>query len=300
MNTLSNLLQMPVVTRFAPSPTGLFHIGSARCAIQNYLAAKASGGQFILRIDDTDVARNKDEYLDKIYSSLQFLGITFDSTFKQSDNKLLYQDAVNHLLASNMAHIDNGAVLLSDNAVSVMPDSFYDIAAGEVRISDTIRKQIKITMLQKSDGDFTYHLASVVDDLMCGVNLILRGADHLPNTPKHIALALALVHSGFSNSTIPTYGHSGLICKGNKKISKRDNDSDFSEFMNNYSTDAIFHWLLQLGWGHPDANFDKNHKTLTRTEMIELFPQGKINFKNCNMNLDKLGNLNKLYNNLKL
>jgi glutamyl/glutaminyl-tRNA synthetase len=296
---LAVLLSTPAHVRFAPSPTGHFHLGSARCALQNYLAAKSSGGLFTLRIDNTDQARNNDAYVTLILDSLKRLGLKYDRMFMQSDFDTQHRQAVDTLLAHGFAVKDDGAVMLSHAAVDLLGDAFFDVAAGQCAITDTVRDQVKKTMLMRSDGQVTYHLASIVDDIRTGINFIVRGADHLSNTPKQIAIALALTRSGWDGAqqfvSQCSIAHSGLICVDGKKLSKRDKNSDLTMLLDRYSPQSIKHWVMQLGWGHPDSDFDKKYKTLSDDDMVRLFPSGRINVKNCGMDVKKLVKLDTLY-----
>ena len=298
-DALGEVLSRPAHVRFAPSPTGFFHLGGARCALQNFLAAKSSGGSFTLRIDDTDQSRNNNGYTALIFNSLSRLGLQHDATFCQSDFADTHRSAVAVLISNGFAVLDDGAVMLTDKSVGLLGDSFFDLAAGVCAITQTSKDQVKKTMLMRSDGQVTYHLASVVDDIRSNINLILRGADHLSNTPKQIAIALALARSNWKGAQDfvdqCVVAHSGLICVNGKKLSKRDNGSDLTSLLDSHSASSINHWVLQLGWGHPDSAFDKNHKFLSLDDMVRLFPQGKINVKNCGMDLKRLAQLHSDY-----
>jgi glutamyl-tRNA synthetase len=298
-NALGNVLDRPAVTRFAPSPTGFFHLGGARCAIQNYLAAKVSNGKFILRIDDTDQARNQDSHIDLILQCLNRLGLTYDDFFMQSQRTARYKQAIDCLFDNGYAVLSDGAVMLSAKSQNLLTDSFYDLASGVCSITSTTLDQIPKTMLMRSDGNVTYQLASIVDDIDTNINFIIRGADHLMNTPKQIILALALAHSNWDGAKKfidnCVFAHSGLICLDGKKLSKRNNNSNLSLLLDDYDKDAVNHLILMLGWSHPDSAFDKKYKSLDLDTMADLFKQGKINPSNCALNIDKLSSLNQTY-----
>jgi glutamyl-tRNA synthetase len=266
--------------------------------LQNYLAARVSGGEFILRIDNTDSKRNIEEF-NLIFKSVSSLGLPWDCSFEQTHYIYDHEMACVFLNENGYTREDAGASFLSQKAVDLLGDSFFDIACGVCKITEQDKENVLKTMLVRSNGKPTYHLASVVDDIYCGTNLILRGIDHLSNTPKHLAIALALKECkwSFADRFIDNcrWGHSGLVCKDNKKLSKRDNESNFSEILKDNNPEVIRHWLLQMGWGHPDSNFDKNNKKITDSQMQLLFKEGKINPKNCELNLDKLKSLNSLY-----
>lgn len=302
-NALSNVLDRPAITRFAPSPTGFFHLGGARCALQNYLAARSSNGKFILRIDDTDQARNQDSHIDLILHCLNRLGLTHDDFFMQSQRISRYKDAVSTLLDNGYAVLSDGAVMLSVKAQALLTNSFYDLANGVCSITPTTLDQITKTMLVRSDGNATYQLATVVDDIDSDVNFIIRGADHLSNTPKQIVIALALAKCGWNKAQSfidnCVFAHSGLICVDGKKLSKRNNDSNLSLLLDNYDNSAINHLTLMLGWSHIDGTFDKKYKTLDLATMVSVFKQGRINPANCSLNTDKLKSLHNAYTRLK-
>ena len=294
------LKQRPALTRVAPSPTGFFHVGTARCALHNFLAAKASGGHFMLRLDDTDAARNDDAHAALIDSSLAALHLKPDRFAKQSDRALVHQSAGAAMLASGMVWRDtNGSLRLSDQAVDGLPSSFFDLCAGEVALSSTAKDQCRGLTVLRPDGTATYPLASVVDDIDFNINLILRGADHLSNTPKQLAIGLALAKSGWLKAddwvNHCIFAHVGLITKEGKKVSKRDGGSNLVDAFAIASPDAVAHWALRLGWSHPDANFDKDWETMTQNDMITLFPEGRLKGGNIDINLSKLTSLGKKY-----
>lgn len=291
----------PAHCRVAPSPTGFFHVGTARCALHNALAAKASGGSFLLRLDDTDAARNDDAHVDLIHDCLGRLGLKPDRFARQSDRSLRHAQVGKALLDSGLAWRDaNGSVRLSDSAVDALPQSFFDLAAGDVPISATSRDQCRGLTLLRPDGSATYPLASVVDDVDFGINLVLRGADHLSNTPKQLAIALAMGRSGmddgaaFADSVV--FAHVGLITKDGKKISKRDGGSSLLDALAGSSSAAVVHWALRLGWSHPDSTFDRDWPTIgLGGDMPRLFAQGRIKSSNCDVSLAKLHSLSKVY-----
>lgn len=186
------------ITRIAPSPTGMFHLGTARTAYFNWLAVRASGGKFILRIDDTDVERNKDEYIQVILDSLEWLGLDYDEIYYQSKRTDIYLETAARLLQENKAfEAENGAIILKyADTLWLNQSSFYDSIAGEIPITDTNREQIKDKLVLVRGGDKigqpTYQFCSVVDDFNMNITQIIRGVDHIMNTPKQIAIWNAL------------------------------------------------------------------------------------------------------------
>ena len=298
-HALQQALAIPARTRVAPSPTGFFHLGTARCAIHNKLAALASGGSFFLRIDDTDAARNDQAHVDLIQQSLTRLQIGWDALYFQSARRSAHQAAAHLLLRSGAALMDQGALLLAPDWADQLPNHFMDLASGLCTISSTTRDQAKKIILLRSDGAPTYHLASVVDDIDLGINLILRGADHLSNAPKHIALAQALAAAGWPGASDfcaqVRWAHVALITKDGKKLSKRDLGSNLSSTLDDHLPQAVFHWALMLGWGHPDPRFDQNYPILDQDQACVVFAQGRLRSAPCDLNHSRLAAFNRAY-----
>lgn len=194
--------KMPEITRIAPSPTGSLHLGTARTAYTNYLMAKSTGGKFILRIDDTDVERNKDEYTQVILDSLDWLGLEPDEVHYQSQRSDIYAKVAEQLLITNLAkELDNGAIAV-DNCI--FDEFFTDTISGEISITHTNKEQIEKTILVRGGeklGQPTYQFTSIIDDYMLGINHIIRGVDHITNTPKQITIWNALNSAGIKEQT---------------------------------------------------------------------------------------------------
>lgn len=278
---------MKFITRFAPSPSGSLHIGGARTALFNYLAARASNGSFLLRIDDTDLARSKKEYINIIIDSLDWLGLTFDVYFKQSERITIYQKIAFDLIKANLAkELKNGAIALNTTSIS-LPESFTDTIGGSIPITETNKAQIFQVILLRGTSDVlsnqlhqpTYQFASVVDDYLMGVNWIIRGVDHLTNTPKQIAIwnSLRVLNGEHEDEAIrqplPQFTHIGLIHHNGKKLSKRDNAASLLWYKEQgYSPLAILNLLFRLGWG----SAKDNNKLLTLEQMAELFFEGTM------------------------
>lgn len=297
---LAALLASPVHCRVAPSPTGHVHLGTVRTALHNALAARASGGSFLLRIDDTDASRNDKAHVDLIHTSLDLLGLVPDRSFHQSDRLDHHHAAVHALLDAGWATHDHGAVRLTPAARPLAPDRFFDLASGVCRISPTLLDHADGLVLLRSDGSPTYHLASIVDDIDAKITLILRGMDHLANVPKQILIALALADAHYPGARDfcdqVMFAHVGLILKNGKKLSKRDNDSNLFHYLDaGTPPDALAHWALGLGWGHPDADFDKKWPVMDRAAMPGVFAQGGLRSSNCALNQDKLASLARKY-----
>lgn len=266
------------ITRIAPSPTGMFHLGSARTALFNWLVAKSTGGQFILRIDDTDVDRNVPEAFQVIDDALDWLNLKPDVRFRQSDRLNIYKSKADILLNNGSAYKDGDAVRLK--LPNNLPDSFTDTISGIIPIHDTNKTQIDGMVLIKSDGYPTYHFASVIDDIDYNVSWIIRGQDHLTNTTKHIAIAQAL-GADFN----PLWSHIGLLTQKGKKLSKRDGAASLLSYKDEgINSDAMCNWLLRLGWG-PTID-DKTTRTILRDRALELFLNGG-SMRSSPSNLDR-------------
>ena len=266
----------PYITRVAPSPTGVMHIGTARTALFNWLAARASGGKFYLRIDDTDDARNDPSHVDLIKASLAWLNLDYDDILFQSSDvsrgrAIKWADA---LVDAGMAKVlDNGAIALVYN--DDMPTGWDDVVSGHHDITDdSINKTIRDTILIRggdNKGKPTYHWNSVCDDYSMGINYIIRGNDHITNTDRQVAMWWAL--NRLMNAwPLPTFAHVSLIFKDKKKLSKRDGAASLMHYRDaGYDRDAIFGFLLGQGWGRSDGN---TKHLMTRDDALAMFLDG--------------------------
>jgi len=281
---------MQYITRIAPSPTGDFHIGTARTAYFNWLAAKASGGQFILRIDDTDPERSSEEYVEPIFEAMEWLGLDYDNVYRQSDFLDYYVEKAEVLIEKGHAHrIDGGAIALNIQNDDLLPLMWNDTIGGPQVITDDDRDIIRRTVIIRSDGVATYNFATVSDDCEMGVNLVIRGTDHISNTCRQVSLAYLL---GFD---IPKYCHVGLIHKDKKKLSKRDGAASVLWYRDQgYDPDALLNFLLRMGWG-PKVD-DKSTAVLTRERALELFLDGgKMRSQLANFDQQKLDSFDRKY-----
>ena len=269
-----------VRVRFAPSPTGFLHIGGARTALFNWMYAKAQGGQFILRIEDTDKVRSKPEYLDEILESMKWLGLTWDEFYKQSDRFDLYRQYADKLLAEGKAYKDGEAVILHIPQKSI---KIYDLIRGEI-VVDT--KEIKDQVLMKSDGSPTYSFACVIDDALMEISCVIRGEDHISNTPKQILIYEAL---GFK---LPKFAHLPLIMDPEGgRMSKRAGATAVTEYRTQgYLSQAIVNYLMLLGWS-PGNNQEK----VSMASALKTFSIKKINKAGAAFSLEKLQWLNSQY-----
>ncbi len=291
---------MKVRVRFAPSPTGFLHIGGARTALFNWLYARHSGGIFILRIEDTDAARNTQEAVEVILQGLRWLGldwdegpITGDATgpgkgesgpYFQSQRKENYRRRVEALLSRGLAYEHEGAIKFK---MPREPIVVPDLVVGDVTRELTDREQLDPDfILVRSDGQPVFHLVNVVDDLEMGVTHVIRGEDHLSNTPKHIALFRAF------GVDPPNYAHIPLILNSDgTKMSKRDQGASLTTYLDEgYAPEAVVNYLALLGWS-PKGNREK----ISRAELVELFDLPQILRHNARFDLTKLKWLNAEY-----
>jgi len=269
-----------VRVRFAPSPTGFLHIGGARTALFNWMYAKAQGGQFILRIEDTDLARSKPEYLEEILDSMKWLGLTWDEFYKQSDRFEIYRKYAHQLLSEDKAYKDGEAVVLKVLQKSI---KIYDLIRGEIVVDS---KEIKDQVLMKSDGSPTYSFACVIDDALMEISCVIRGEDHISNTPKQILIYEAL---GFK---IPKFAHLPLILDPEGgRMSKRAGATAVTEYRTQgYLSQAIVNYLMLLGWS-PGNNQEK----ISMAAALKTFSIKRINKAGAAFSLEKLQWLNSQY-----
>ncbi len=276
-------------TRIAPSPTGYMHIGTARTAYFNWLAARASQGQFILRIDDTDQQRNNQEYIDDIIETMNWLGLNYDQIVYQSKRNDLYTTALNLLTNKGLLQEKDGAIIFQCS-IDKMPKIWHDEIGGDIAITKTNLDILSEgIVLLRSDKTPTYHFASCVDDIDLKIDLIIRGVDHLTNTIKQIAIWQAMDY------TPPKIAHIGLLHMNGKKMSKRDGAMSVLDLKNKgYSPEAILNFLVRMGWG-PKID-DKTTSLLPRKRMLELFlNDGKMRSSAANIDMAKLDAFNRKY-----
>jgi glutamyl-tRNA synthetase len=282
-----------VRVRFAPSPTGYLHIGGARTALFNWLYARHTGGTFILRIEDTDVARNTQEAIEVILQGLRWLGLDWDEgpltgdvagesrggcgPYFQSQRKPIYQKRVQELISRGIAYEHEGAIRFK---MTREPVIIPDLVAGEVRRELTDREAVEPDfVIVRSDGEPVFHLTNVVDDLEMQVTHVIRGEDHLSNTAKHIALFRAF------GVEPPRYAHIPLILnQDGTKMSKRDTGASLTTYIEEgYVPEAVVNYLCLLGWS-PKDNRDK----LAVHEVIERFDLPQILRHNARFDMKKL------------
>jgi glutamyl-tRNA synthetase len=283
---------MNVRVRFAPSPTGLLHIGGARTALFNWLYARHTGGTFVLRIEDTDTARNTQEATDVILSGLRWLGLEWDEgpgkgnfgPYFQSQRGDIYRRGVQELKDKGLAYDCDGAVKFKmDRQPVVIPD----LIVGNVTRELTDREQADPDfVIVRSDGQPVFHLVNVVDDLEMNISHVIRGEDHLTNTAKHIALFRAF------GVEPPQYAHIPLILNPDgAKMSKRDRGASLQSYMDDgYVPEAVVNYLCLLGWS-PKENREK----MPLQDVIPLFDLPQVLRHNARFDLAKLEWLNGEY-----
>jgi glutamyl-tRNA synthetase len=304
----------PVVTRFPPSPTGFLHIGGARTALFNWLYARKTGGKFILRIEDTDEDRSTPESVDAILEALEWLGIDWDEgPYFQTQRKEIHDQHIEKLVKDGHAYYcactpeevdamreearskgrkpmyngrcrERGLSKAPGTVVRLKtPDSgatvVQDIVKGDTAFQNA---EIDDFIIRRSDGSVMYNLAVVVDDLTMGVNVIIRGDDHLINTPKQILIYQSL------GADLPVFGHVPMVLGPDKgRLSKRHGAMSVSEYRDmGYLPDAVINYLVRLGWSHGDQEF------FTRKELIEKFDLDHLGRSAGMFDLNKMTALN--------
>ena len=303
-----------VRVRFAPSPTGFFHIGSARTALFNWLYARHTGGTFILRIEDTDQARNSEQFLKLIYDSLTWLGLDWDEgpnpngvgergsfgPYRQSQRGKIYEEYKQKLLANGRAYEKDGAIWfkLLGERFKVYDDhrkkEVEKVKSAPVVIADRIRGKVERQededfVIFRSDGNPVFHFVNVVDDIEMKVSHIIRGEDHLSNTSKHVR-----IYEGFG-VTPPEFAHIPLILKspemGQGKMSKRDKGALIEEYQQrHFLPEALVNYLALLGWNPGD-----NREKMPLAEIVKLFDLPSVNQSNAKFDGKKLANTNMTY-----
>jgi glutamyl-tRNA synthetase len=273
------------VTRIAPSPTGDMHIGTARTAYFNWLLARASGGRFLLRIDDTDPKRSDPAYTQVVLDVMAYLGLDYDQLVYQSQRFDFYRS----WLIRVPNRLKDGAVLLDLTGSSDLPSSWTDEIAGPVPITANDIAGTDGLVLLRSDGTPTYHWASVVDDINLGITFVLRGSDHISNTAKQVILF------NWLDRPLPKFAHVGLIAHQGKPLSKRDGAASMLHYRNaGYDPDAVLNFLARLGWG-PKVD-DRSTTMLPRDRMLQLFlAGGNLRSSQANLDLAKLEALDRKY-----
>jgi glutamyl-tRNA synthetase len=275
--------------RFAPSPTGYLHVGGARTALFNWLYARRHGGTFILRIEDTDIERSSADMVNGILDGMRWLGLTWDegpgvggphAPYFQAQRLDLYRAAAQRLLDSGHACRDDGAVRFTPREGTV---TFADAVHGHIEFNTA---DIEPFVIVRSDGYPTYHLSVVVDDVEMGITDVIRGDDHISNTPKHVLLFEAL------GAPVPRFAHVPMILGADKKrLSKRHGATSVMEYeREGYLPEALVNFLALLGWS-PGGDLE----LMSRPDMIERFSIDGISSGDAVFNIEKLDWMNGQY-----
>ena len=278
----------PIVTRFAPSPTGLLHAGNYRTALFSYLFARQNDGKFILRIEDTDRERSKKEYEENILESLKWLGLEHDAFYRQSEQLENHKKHLNNLIEKGFAYVSkeeregkvNEIVRFKNPGTKV---TFKDMIRGEITVDTT---DLKDFVIAKNINEPLFHLAVVVDDFEMGVTHVVRGEDHISNTPRQILIQRAI------GAPEPVYAHLPLILAPDRsKLSKRKGALAITEYRDRgYLSDAIVNYLALLGW-----NPGTDQEILSKEDLLKLFNIEKIQKGGAIFNEEKLKWINKEY-----
>ncbi len=305
------MTSMPVVTRFAPSPTGMLHIGGVRTALFSWLHARHHGGRFILRVEDTDRERSTDEAVRVIIDGMAWLGLSADEgPYYQTRRYDRYRDVLASMLAAGTAYhcycskeeleamraqqiaakqkprYDGRCRERHEPLAGVAPViRFRNPADGEVVVADQVHGRVVFQntelddlIIARSDGNPTYNFCVVVDDMDMGVTHVIRGDDHLNNTPRQMNMLIAL------GATPPVYAHVPMILGADgAKLSKRHGAVSVLQYQEEgYLPEALLNYLVRLGWSHGDQ------EVFTREEMIGLFDVKDVNKAASAFNGEKL------------
>lgn len=281
-----------VRVRFAPSPTGYLHIGGARTALFNWLFARHHHGKFVLRIEDTDIKRNTEEAAAAIYEGLTWLGLDWDEgphvggnfgPYLQSERTDLYERYLKKLQDAGHIFEDHGAMRFRSPREHVVVD---DLVCGKIDFDLSNPATHPDMTIRRSDGSWIFHFVNVIDDLEMRISHVIRGEDHLSNTPKHIEIFRAL------GATPPHYAHIPLILnKDGSKMSKRDEGARVEYYIKRgYLPAAVRNYLCLLGWSPKD-----NREKIGIDDIIRIFDLKNIGRSSATFDPDKLHWLNGEY-----
>lgn len=282
-------MSQKVITRFAPSPTGHFHLGGVRSALYNYLFAKQKGGTYILRSEDTDKARSKPEYEVGFLKLFEWLGLTPDKFFRQSERTEIYKECIEKMISDGFAYISKEEVKEEGQRAEVVrfknPNKkikFSDIILGDIEFDTT---ELKDFIIARSLTEPLYHLTVVVDDHKMGITHVIRGQEHISNTPRQILIQEAI------GAARPLYAHMPLILgKDRAKLSKRDPEViPALEYKSlGYLPEAIINFMALIGW-----NPGGEQEIFSLAELVEKFDINKIQKSGGVFNSEKLDWINK-------
>lgn len=314
MVTADSVFSQPLITRFAPSPTGSLHLGGVRTALFCWLLAKQHAGQCLLRIEDTDKERSSEQSVEQIVQSFSWLAMDFDDITRQSERTSFYQLAITQLVEQGKAYVCNCSPQrlqnLRDTQLQAKQKPRYDgkcrnkglaVSAGTVvrlrfpiegvtTFNDIIYGTISVAnselddfIIRRSDGSPTYNLCCVVDDYAMRINIVIRGDDHINNTPKQLMLYRALGY------VVPQFAHLPMILgKVGKRFSKRHGAQGVLSYRDQgYVPDAMLNYLARLGWSY------KNQEFFHRQELIDTFSVNKVSKSSAVFDTEKLAWVNK-------
>jgi glutamyl-tRNA synthetase len=281
-----------VRVRFAPSPTGYLHIGGARTALFNWLFARHHGGKFLLRVEDTDRSRNTEEAAAAIYEGLQWLELNWDEgphvggdfgPYFQSQRNHIYERHLKHLQDGGFIFEDAGALRFRSPREHVVVD---DLVCGKIDFDLTNPETHPDLTIRRPDGSWIFHFVNVVDDIEMKISHVMRGEDHLSNTPKHIELYRAL------GAEPPRFAHIPLIHnRDGSKMSKRDQGASVDFYIKRgYLPEAVRNYLCLLGWSPKD-----NREKLSTDEIVRIFDLKNVVRSNATFDPSKLHWLNGEY-----
>ena len=277
-------LRMIVRTRFAPSPTGYLHVGGARTALFNWLFARKHGGVFVLRVEDTDDARNTEAARQAIFDGMNWLGLDWDegpekggnfSPYYQSERKEIYDAWFAKLVAADRVYEDGGAWRFRFERKQV---TMHDLVCGEVIIDYRDDSNTPDMVVRRSDGSYVFHFVNVVDDLEMEITHVIRGEDHLMNTPKHLQLIEAF------GGTAPQYAHIPLILNPDgSKMSKRDEGAAVGDYpRQGFLPVAVVNFIALLGW-----NPKTEQEIFSLAELAEIFTLDHVNRSPARFDIEK-------------
>lgn len=278
----------PIVVRIPPSPTGRFHIGTARTALFNYLFARHNNGTIVFRSEDTDRTRSKKEYEDEIIEGLTWLGISWDSSSRQSEHSGRYQELLAKIVGEGKAYVSTEPsrenpdmmieiVRLKNPGTRI---TFTDLIRGDITFDTT---ELGDFVIARSMTDALYHFAVVVDDMDSGVTHVIRGEDHISNTPRQILIQEAL------GAPRPAYAHLPLIVDEKRaKLSKRSGATSVMEYRNEgILSEALVNYLALLGWNPGDER-----EYFSRIQLTAEFTLEKVQRSSAAWNREKLLSIN--------
>ncbi len=288
---------MTVRTRFAPSPTGFLHIGGARTALYNWLYAKKNGGSFVLRVEDTDAARSTDDSAKVILDGLKWLGLEWDEgpgvegkfgPYFQSQRQDIYDAYLEKLQKADLVYEDEGATRfrVPDKDMVVHDRICGDVAvnlktAGSKRFDEATKQEVEANpdiVIRRPDGSYIFHFVNVVDDIEMKISHVIRGEDHLSNTPKHLALFEAF------GVAPPIYAHIPLnLNPSGTKMSKRDQGALIHEYVQSgFLGAAVNNYMALLGWSSGD-----DQEVFSPEELLEKFDLSGVNKANSKFDFKK-------------